>query len=200
MKEDPRKIQAKSKFSQIYPNPSKSSQAQPREKLGFPCPNRALSKTCADPRAFILLLARSARIASAASNHRAGGGVFLFSMSVSFNNFRAAALFFLECIMAQIPTIRKDNVNKALKGPEFRAFGDASLVRGAVARARQVSRADPDPRATPNALPTRRRLMLWRARSASRAVARLLSCSGGADPSPDGVGPKRQRPGSRWIA
>ncbi len=45
----PRKIQAESKFSQIEPNPAKPGQIQPREKLGFPCPNRALSRTCADP-------------------------------------------------------------------------------------------------------------------------------------------------------
>ena len=54
----PRKIQAKSKSSQIEPNPAKPGQIQPREKLGFPWPNRALSKTCADPlwRFFFLLL------------------------------------------------------------------------------------------------------------------------------------------------
>jgi hypothetical protein len=56
-------------------------------------------------------------------------------MSVSFNNIRAAALFFLERTMAQIPTIRNKNVNEALKRPAFRAFRDASLVRCAVARA-----------------------------------------------------------------
>src|SRR5271156_3177263 len=45
----PRKIQAESKLGQIDPNPAKPGQTQPREKLGFPCPNRALSRTCADP-------------------------------------------------------------------------------------------------------------------------------------------------------
>jgi hypothetical protein len=43
-------------------------------------------------------------------------------MSASFNCARSAALSFLEGIMTQIPVIRKENVEKTPKRPEFLAF------------------------------------------------------------------------------
>jgi hypothetical protein len=47
-------------------------------------------------------------------------------MFASFNCARSAAASFLEDIMTQMAIIRKENVDKSPKRPEFRELGDAA--------------------------------------------------------------------------
>ena len=88
------------------------------------------------PRAFFLLPPRFARIASRASDRRSCREPYSFPCLHSFNCVRSAASSFLECIMAQIQKICKNNVEKPPKRPEFRTFGDAAA--GSAVRRRQL--------------------------------------------------------------
>jgi hypothetical protein len=125
----PRKIQAESKFCQIEPNPSKSSQARPKPIKGKAWillvriePYQGLARTPQGVFSFASPV-RPHRLARVGPPLRPGA--FLFSMSTSLNFARSAALTFLERIMTQIWKICKENGDKSPKPPEFRAFGDA---------------------------------------------------------------------------
>jgi hypothetical protein len=93
--------------------------------LDFPCPNRALSRTCADPpERFFFCLSPSPtspclRRAAASPGSLAGFHVCLVYLRP------LGGLSFLEAVITQIPRIRNENVDNMQKRPEFRAFRDA---------------------------------------------------------------------------
>ena len=110
------------KLSQIQQSPAKDNQGKSLDLLVRIKPYQGLART---PQGVFSFACPVRPHGLARIEPPLRRGALLFSMSASFNCARSAALSFLECIMAQIPKICKENVEKSPKRPEFRAFGDA---------------------------------------------------------------------------
>jgi hypothetical protein len=116
------KIQANSKFSQIYPNPAKSSQAQAKsnqaKRLDFLVRNERYQGLALTPQCVFILPALFARNRSHARRIATWPGACLFSMSALLAaSFQAIVTYFSEKC--------KKNVDKGQKSPEFRAKNNA---------------------------------------------------------------------------
>src|SRR5271170_6862522 len=97
------------KLSQIQPSPAKSNQGRSLDFLVRIQPYQGLARTPQGVFSFACPV-RPHRLARVGPPLRPGA--FLFSMPASFNHVRSAALSFLEFIMAQVPRICKEYVEK----------------------------------------------------------------------------------------